>query len=152
MNITLNQAIKAKAGLEALNGFDRVVQLESGKERVVRQPYKLGEARYAVNKNLAILTREVEAFAKARESLVEELAPEGGVKELNTKPELVKQFKKAVENMLEEEREIPGLLRIKLSKLNVGDEGEGGKNPIPPDVMAALDPLIDDDTATVAAA
>lgn len=134
------------AGLQALSaGYESVTKCD-GEEKNVRKQFKLGAARYHVTKNLVILNRELEVFEQTRLKLIDEMAPDGNPKLIDENPKLLSAFRRKTDEIRRTEHDIPGLLKVKLSALNIGDDGEEGKNPIPPDLLAQIWPLVADDT------
>lgn len=151
MKITIIQMERALNAFNALTGtYESVTKLANGEEKTINRKYLLGEARYHVRKNMTILTRELDEFSKVRQDIIDEMAPEGNPKLIDDNPVLLTKFRRRIDEERRRVRDIPGLLQFKLSLLNVGDDTEAnikaGKNPIPEDVLVALEPFIIDDS------
>lgn len=136
-DLTTGDCLQVNAGLAALDRYDRVIKDTSG-EHVVSAQYKLGgTVRFTVAQMMATLKPIVDAFEKARTALITEVS--GGKPVQPNSPEL---DRLNVEYAKMTARPCGVTLpKIKLSDLKLGDGDD--QNPIPPSVLSALLPMIE---------
>ena len=128
--------------LQNFDGQDKIVKNENG-EKSVRIPYQLsGKIRWNIAKNINILRSLVEASDDAIKSIIREIT-EGKSSSISAKdnPREFELYNKKLNELLEEKSEINGLLKFKYNDFNLD---EPISNPIPPTVLAILQPLIID--------
>ena len=93
--------------------------------------------RYALAKNLRLIQQRVRDIELARVRIVVEVNPKN--EKLDPNSEQGQLFEKRYEELLQAEVDIPNLMGIKLSELNLE------KNPIPIRVLSALGPILTED-------
>lgn len=129
--LTVGQCIEVYNGLSVLNHYDDPV---TGKPR----QYKLGgSARLTIALDLSVLKSVVDSTDKARTGLIEEIMV--GKPIVPNSPEFVK-LNNEYQKVLSASCPVtPGHLDIK--DMKIGDRD--GDNAIPPDVIAAIVPILD---------
>jgi len=139
MKLKINQIKELQDALSNLDGYQRAVKVD-GADKLVFQPYSLsGKTRYAIAKNLRILTTKISDFNKARDGLIKEIS--GGqnfIKKEDT--ENVEKFVARVNELAEVEDDVDGLIQFTLAEL--GLELETDLNPFPSSVINGLTLLI----------
>ena len=123
-----------RAALGELDGYLRIVK-DGERERIVREPYKLGAGlRLAIAKNIARTKEPVEAYVTARNAIIRELANGDstvtGVKEMG-------ELQQRDEELLKAEHDVE-LIQFKVAELNLD------ANPIPASVIMAIMPALED--------
>ncbi len=122
-----------------LDGYQKAVKVD-GVDKIVFVPYTLsGKTRYAIAKNLRILSTKIADFNKARDGLIIEVS--GGanfIKKEDT--DKIEKFVSLLNQLSEVEDEVDGLLTLSLKEL--GLEEETDLNPFPATVINGLAQLI----------
>ena len=138
MKFTIKEIISLNQGLNALNGKQVVVKQEDGKESIMIQPYDFGpKILWNIAKNTSIISKQVKIYGEARDSIIKKLT--NGEREIDQKNKyLVNKFFDEVEELEKADVEVTVLLKFKLDDLKVDE------NKIPPSVLVALLPLIDE--------
>lgn len=134
MKLTLKQILDASSAVKALDVYERVVR-EGGTERVVREPYRFGGAtRMTLARTQAALQAHSDAFDKAHNALIRELA--NGQDHIPADAAGSKQmFVEEIGKLLASEHPIE-IAQLSEADLKLDD------NPIPPSVLTALLPLL----------
>ncbi len=144
MKLQIKQALTILAALKSLDSYEKQVGNTSA-----RVPYSFnGKVRWNIAKNIGILERVDADTTKARDKIIQQAS--GGGNSIPS-PDSVSEdqrekiqaqhteFAKNLNELLNGEDEIAGLLKIKATDLNLD------QNPIPPATLSILSPLIDDD-------
>lgn len=137
LTLTLDEALTIHAAISILSKERTTVVTKDGEETVVQVPYKLSaSARYALAANLATLSTIAQAAEQANNDLIREVS--GGGDEITRG---TKEFDRYVQEVaaLRQRQEPVSLREVHLSGLYLED------NPIPLNVLAALDKVIVDD-------
>lgn len=106
LNLTINNAMRLRAALDGLDGFEQVVPGVEKGPRVVRVPYRLGAERRAVVKNINAINSAAREFDEARLALVKEFWPElqpGESVKPEDDPEAFKRFDLQMQQMIKAE-------------------------------------------------
>lgn len=129
--LTISRCLDVAAGLNALDHYDDAM---TGKPK----QYRLGALRVTIGLNMAALRHVSEAAEKARLGLIAEIG--GGKPPQAFDPWEVSKLNEEYRKALDQPCDVkPG--RIKATDLRLGDGPE--ENAIPPSVIAALAPIID---------
>jgi len=141
--LTLQQCISVSTALRAFDGYSGVDK--EGKSAPMQ--YKLGELRKTIYLIQAVLEPVIKANDAVRMDLLRQYLPNGtpamGSPEYEKFMGIdvgAKRFTDEWQKMLAKPQDVV-VPRIKLDDLNLGDPP--AKNPIPPSVLSALDPIID---------
>jgi hypothetical protein len=136
VSLTMSECLSIHAGLNALDQYTVVVK-ENGQEKSISKQYKLGNARMTVALDMSALKSVADAAEKARTGLITEI---GQGKDIKIGTPEGKKFTDQMQQWLDSPCSVkPG--HIKLADLKIGD-GDG-ENPIPPSVISALLPILD---------
>ncbi len=130
---TVGQVIVISNGLTALDGYDTPCK-DNNVERICRKPYKFSaSALWTIASDAAAARGVVTAYETARNALIRQMA-NGGTR---VPDDSVNKFNDEQQVLLDKPS---GLTfgRIKRADLNLDE------NPIPPNVLALLIPIIDD--------
>ena len=147
MKLKTKEIIAIFQALTALNGAQRVIDVD-GRRKVVEEPYALSpKARWNAAKNRNILRRIVDVrddvamgYQRGLRSFRAALNPSDDAKENAKKlQEEVDRINELLRELAEEEQDVQGLRTISATGLNLKE------SPIPPSVIDDLMPLIDGD-------
>ena len=147
MKLKTKEVISLFQALTALNGAQRVVDVD-GQKKVVEEPYALSpKARWNAAKNRNTLRRIVDArdevamgYQKGLRAFRATLNPSDDAKENAKKfKDEVERVNELLRELAEEEQDVQGLRTISATGLNLKE------SPIPPSVIDDLMPRIDGD-------
>lgn len=135
IKMSLEKAANLLAGLQSLDGWDKVVK-DGATERVVHVHYEMsGRLRMLIARDIDTLAPAISAFGKARaDILTQARAANAGKLPENDTPEAGKALKE-IQGLLDGEEQF-SLLKIGEAELKLD------ANPIPPSVLRQLAPLI----------
>lgn len=125
--------------LSMLDGEQKVVK-NKGQEEVILEPYKFaGKTSWNLVKNKNILKRYNDDYTEVNDQLIRRIS---GAESINKEdPVQVKEYTDETKKLLETEEDVKGILRIKLSELNLDT------NHIPISILELLSTIVDDDNA-----
>lgn len=139
MKLKISQVIELQSALSRLDGIQKTVNVVTNGvtvERVITEPFKFGgKIRWNLSKNLAILTRILGEFDKARNDLLLEVSEGAGIIKAEDCERIAK-FNQQLAEMRDSEDDVVGILTIGEADLNLD------VNPIPLAVLMALEPII----------
>ena len=102
------------------------------------KPFKfIPRFRYSLSKNLRLLNQRVRDLETERVKIIREIAP-GDLRIEKDTPQAI-EFERRYDSLMEDIHEIPNLMSLRLSDLNLGE------NDIPVRVLSALGPIITED-------
>jgi hypothetical protein len=137
MEITINAAVTAFNRFKLLNGYDKVVEIE-GQKKTIFIPFQFNSSTcWNIAKNINVFRKITADYEDAQKLLVVSMGVEDNT--YTTDPEKYKKFVAELNNLLLKKVEVSGVLKIKLSGLNLD------KNPIQPGLLADLADYIDDE-------
>ena len=151
MKLNIDEAKTIFANLRALNGREVAVDAkvtvtkpdgsQVEEQKIITVPYKMtGKARWNIAKNLRVLKDHIDTFDDAVNELIKSVSK--GLGEIDKDDaEGQKSFAEQLRPMVEEEREIVGLLKIPVADLKLDD------NDYPPGMLTPLMPLIEGEPA-----
>jgi len=134
---TVGQCLDILAGLNALNFVGQQLADQRQVPPTDARPYKLGATRLTLALDMAALRPIADATEKARQGLLNEI---GSGKPIAPNSEESKRFFEKWQDTLNAPCPVT-LGRIKAADLKIGDGPDD--NPIPPAVLSALVPIID---------
>lgn len=138
IKLTVKTANEVYAALQNVDVYTQIIKDENGKEKTVSLPYKFsGKARWNMTKALNKLKSVNEDFVKTRDNLIKEASNGIGVIEPSDQA-AIRAVTTKLEEILEEEVELSGVLKIKVDDLNLEE------NPIPVAVLSLLAPILED--------
>lgn len=132
MQITIDKALSLRAGLTALDGYNKIIKNGENESTAV-VPFKLsGVMRMTIARNISRLEQPLADYNKARNEVIKSLAgPDGNA----VPPEKLAEFLAQDVGMRKQETEL-SLTKLKVADLNLDD------NPIPGSVLAMLLDLV----------
>lgn len=138
IKITVKTANEVYTALQNVDVYTQIIKDENEKDKTVSLPYKFsGKARWNMTKALNKLKAVNEDFVKARDNLIKEASNGAGIIEPSNQA-AVREVTTKLEEILQEEVELSGVLKIKISDLNLDE------NPIPVAVLSLLTPILED--------
>lgn len=135
MEITINAAVTAFNRFKLLNGYDKVVEID-GQTKTIFVPFQFNSSTcWNIAKNINVLRKITADYEDAQKLLIAsmEVTDDTYTKD----PEKYKKFVAELNTLLSKKIEVNGILKIKLSGLNLD------KNPIQPGLLADLADYID---------
>lgn len=130
--LKLSQVGLMHAALKSFDRYEKSIKVAGGTEAMVKVPYDLNPAtRFAMAKNMAVLSAVMDNLNEARNSLVKQLSDDG----LEVPKEKLAQFNSQLNDLLDSVEEVD-LALISWSDL------KPEANPIPPSVAADMMPLL----------
>lgn len=131
MKLTCSQILAARAGLDGLDGYERVIR-DGNRERAVLISYQFGAGlRLALARNKNKLQTDCEVFSAKRNRLVAELSAGGA----QVPPERMAEFSTR-------ERELQKqAVEVDVAAISIG-ELQLDQNPITVSVLALIEPLL----------
>lgn len=138
IKLTVKTANEVYAALQNIDVYNHVIKKEDGMEEVVKLPYKIsGKGRWNLTKCLNKLRETNDAFNTTRDGLIKEVSA-GKATIDGTDADRLAEFNTKMEEVLAQEIDTKGLLRIRVADLNLE------VNPIPVAVLSLLSPILDD--------
>jgi hypothetical protein len=138
IKITVKTANEVYAALQNIDVYTQVIKDENGKDKSVTLPYKFsGKGRWNLTKALNKFRLINEDFIKTRDNIIKEASDGSGVVDQNDQ-EAIKEVTKKLEEVLDQEVDASGVLKIKIKDLNLDE------NPIPVAVLSLLTPILDE--------
>jgi hypothetical protein len=135
MELAVQDIINTFNRFKMLNGYEKVIDVD-GKPKAVFTPYQFNESTaWNIAKNINVLRKLVTEYEEDNKLMVETMKVDE--KTINTDPEKYKTFTEELTKVLEKKVEVSGLLKIKLSGLNLSH------NPIQPGLLADIADHID---------
>lgn len=124
--------------LSMLDGEQKVVK-NKGQEEVILEPYKFsGKTSWNLVKNKNILKRYTDDYTEVNDKLIRRIS---GAESINKEdPAQVKEYTDETKKLLETEEDVKGILKIKLSELNLDT------NHIPISILELLSTIVEDDS------
>ena len=137
MEISINAAVTAFNRFKLLNGYDKVVEID-GASKTIFIPFQFNSSTcWNIAKNINVLRKVTSDYEDAQKLLVASMGIDDNT--YTTDPEKYKKFVSELNTLLSKKIEVNGILKIKLSGLNLD------KNPIQPGLLADLADYIDDE-------
>jgi hypothetical protein len=135
MEISINAAVTAFNRFKLLNGYDKVVEID-GASKTIFIPFQFNSSTcWNIAKNINVLRKVTADYEDAQKLLVASMGVDDNT--YTTDPEKYKKFVAELNTLLSKKVEVNGVLKIKLSGLNLD------KNPIQPGLLADLADYID---------
>lgn len=136
MKLKITKIKELQTALLKLDGVERVVKIDD-KDKIVKEPFKFsGKVRWNIAKNVGVLNRKLEGFDKVRGDLITQIS--GGTNIIKPEEtEKMKEFQAQMADILQNEEEVDGLLKLKESDLDLDS------NAIPTEAIIGLDLLIE---------
>ena len=135
MEISINAAVTAFNRFKLLNGYDKVVEID-GASKTIFIPFQFNSSTcWNIAKNINVLRKVTSDYEDAQKLLVASMGVDDNT--YTTDPEKYKKFVAELNTLLSKNIEVNGILKIKLSGLNLD------KNPIQPGLLADLADYID---------
>ena len=135
MEISINAAVTAFNRFKLLNGYDKVVEID-GASKTIFIPFQFNSSTcWNIAKNINVLRKVTSDYEDAQKLLVASMGIDDNT--YTTDPEKYKKFVSELNTLLSKKIEVNGILKIKLSGLNLD------KNPIQPGLLADLADYID---------
>jgi len=135
MEISINAAVTAFNRFKLLNGYDKVVEID-GASKTIFIPFQFNSSTcWNIAKNINVLRKVTSDYEDAQKLLVASMGVDDNT--YTTDPEKYKKFVSELNTLLSKKIEVNGILKIKLSGLNLD------KNPIQPGLLADLADYID---------
>jgi len=135
MEISINAAVTAFNRFKLLNGYDKVVEID-GASKTIFIPFQFNSSTcWNIAKNINVLRKVTADYEDAQKLLVASMGIDDNT--YTTDPEKYKKFVSELNTLLSKKVEVNGVLKIKLSGLNLD------KNPIQPGLLADLADYID---------
>ena len=135
MEISINAAVTAFNRFKLLNGYDKVVEID-GASKTIFIPFQFNSSTcWNIAKNINVLRKVTADYEDAQKLLVASMGVDDNT--YTTDPEKYKKFVAELNTLLSKKVEVNGVLKIKLSGLNLD------KNPIQPGLLADLAVYID---------
>lgn len=147
MKLKIKEVISLYQAHQALNGAQRVIEVE-GRKKVIEEPYALSpKTRWNAARNYSLLKRFVDdrdrvavGYQAELRAFRAKLNPSDDPKENQRKMQLeVERVNGLMTELAEKTEDVEGLRQITATGLNLKE------SPIPPSVIADLMPLIDGD-------
>jgi hypothetical protein len=139
LKMTVKTANEVYAALQNVDTYPHLLKGEDGKEKVVNLPYKLsGKARWNFTKATNRLRAHDADFTKNRDDIIKEVSGGTGIIQ-QTDTVKMQELTRKVEELLAQEVDTSGILRVSVKDLNLGPE-----SPIPVAVLSLLTPILDD--------
>jgi hypothetical protein len=134
--LSLRTLLEINAALSSLDGTPTAVTLEDKTEKIITVPYTFsGAVRWNISKNLSLLKRVSEQFSTTRDALIFEVS--GGSGKIEQTDEVkIKAFNDKLNEVLNTQEHVQGLLKLPLSGLNLDT------NQISPAILSILQPII----------
>lgn len=138
IKLTVRTANEVYAALQNVDVYTQIIKDENNKDKTVSLPYKFsGKARWNMTKALNKLKSINEDFIKTKDNLIKEASNGVGVIEPSDQT-AIRAVTTKLEEILEEEVELSGVIKIKVGDLNLEE------NPIPVAVLSLLTPILED--------
>lgn len=128
IKLPLTTILNIHGALSQLDGYERVID-DGGKPRIIKEPYRFGEAVFALAKLRRVVREHVQDYTEARDNLIREIS--GGVQIDEENVDQLNRFTESTGKLLKREVDIE-LVKLTRAELNLT------KNPIPPSVIDAL--------------
>lgn len=138
MKLKTKEIIAINNGLAALNGKQKAVKNDEGKELIVVEAYNFdSKVKWNIAKNKRIMTKEVETFNELRDDIIKRLA--NGNREIDpSDKKTINMFFEELEKLEKTEVEVDGLLKFKLADLKIEE------NNLSPAILESLFLLIEE--------
>src|SRR4249920_1731908 len=121
MKLKINQIKTLQDAISNLDGYQKAIKIE-GSDKLVWTPYYLsGKTRYAIAKNLRILTTKLDDFNKARDAMIREISGGKNVIE-KSETDKIEKFVVRIDELADTEDDVDGLISFSLKELGLEEE------------------------------